>query len=65
MAQVTPQTEPRPSLLFAVFFSGLALMLAQAKGYVPSIAGLAGHWIMMGSIGWLAARAWYLRKDVG
>jgi hypothetical protein len=60
MAEITERAEPRPSLLWAVYFTGVALVLAAGKSHVGEWAGHLGQWLMIGSVAVFCVRAWYL-----
>lgn len=60
---ITPQTEPRPSFLWAIWFTGLVLSMLVAKGHVWAFVGEIGRLFTYGASGWLVARAWYLSRS--
>lgn len=66
MAQINRNTEPRPSFLVAVIFTGLAIQLMAGKGWIDDWGGGQVLWVL--AAGWLIARNWYLgggEKNIG
>lgn len=56
--------EPRSALLWAIWFTGVALAMLAAKGHTWAIVGEIGKMLTTGTSGWFLARAWYTRRDV-
>jgi hypothetical protein len=60
MAVIHRRTEPRPSLLIALYLFGAALAQVTQRGtWANALSGILADV----SIGWLIARAWYLRNE--
>lgn len=63
MAAITNHSEPRSSLLWAIYFTGITLTLAAGKGHLGSWAGEIGKWLTIGSVVAFVLRAWYMWRQ--
>lgn len=63
MIEINEQAEPRSSLLWAIWFTGVALSALAAKGHIWAIVGEIGKMLTTGTSGWFLARAWYPHKS--